>query len=121
MKRRKRLRADPEKVRDWRTRSRKALPNESAKRRAEREARRAAVDAVLARDGYRCVARDLVPEVTCWGPLDADERASRGVAPGGHLDVDNVQVLCRGHHEWRHANPTEARARGLRVESWERA
>lgn len=75
--------------------------------------------AALERSGGRCEAALIVPEVRCAGPLDADERKSRGVNPGGHLDPDNVQILCRAHHEWRTRNPAEASARGLRVRSWE--
>lgn len=69
------------------------------------------------RAGGRCEARDLVPEVRCWGPLDVDELEARGVHPGAHLDPDLCQLLCRGHHDWRHANPAEAEARGLRRRS----
>jgi hypothetical protein len=60
-----------------------------------------------------------VPEIGCWGPLDTDERKSRGVNPGGHLDDSNTQALCRAHHTWRTDNPAEAHARGLRVKAWE--
>lgn len=92
----------------------KQLRPMSDKRYNEWEERQAVKRAVVMRDGYRCRAEHLVPEVQCWGQIDYDEMASRGVYPGGHLDPDNVQQLCRGHHEWKHANPAEALARGLR-------
>lgn len=69
--------------------------------------------------GGRCEARLVVPEVTCWGPLDVDEVIPRGVRPGSHLEPEHVQVLCRAHHDWTHAHPQEAAARGLRKWSWE--
>jgi hypothetical protein len=95
------------------------LRQQSVKRQSERERRQAVVEATLRRAGYRCEAEVVVPEVACGGPLDVDEKAARGVHPGAHLDLSLTQVLCRRHHEWRHANPAEAHARGLRLHSWE--
>lgn len=89
----------------------------SAKRVAEEQARAEVRRLVRQRAGGRCEARDLVPEVRCWGPLDVDELEARGVHPGSHLDPDLCQLLCRGHHDWRHAHPTEALERGLRRRS----
>lgn len=100
--------------------ARSSLPkNESARRKAERSDRTAVRDATIRRAGGRCQAEQIVPEIVCWGPLDVDEIIGRGVNPGGHLDLSNTQALCRGHHGWKHENPTEARKRGLRRESWE--
>lgn len=122
------LRADPEKTRAWQDRSRrraaerqrekprKPLPVESEKRKRERPTRAKVAAAAKARG---CAGRELVPEVACWGPLDADEIVSRGRRPGGHLDPDNVWGLCRGHHEWKGLHPDEAHARGLWPHSWE--
>lgn len=93
------------------------LPARSAKRAAEERDRAEVRRVVRQRAGGRCEARDLVPEVRCWGPLDVDELEARGVHPGAHLDPDLCQLLCRGHHDWRHANPAEAEARGLRRRS----
>ena len=93
------------------------LNQQSEKRRAEERDRAEVRRVVRARAGGRCEARDLVPEVRCWGPLDVDEVEARGVHPGAHLDPDLCQLLCRGHHDWRHANPAEAEARGLRRRS----
>lgn len=91
----------------------------SAKARAQRRDRARVRAEALERAGWRCEAADLVPEVRCAsrpgrGPLEVDERAARGVRPGSHLDPDLVQVLCPAHHDWRHAHPLEAEARGLR-------
>jgi hypothetical protein len=87
----------------------------SDKRRGETDARQAAVEKAMRRSGGECVGKAIVPEVPCWGPMDVP----RGVRPGGHLDGDNVQMLCRAHHDWKHAHPAEAHARGLRGWSWE--
>jgi hypothetical protein len=86
----------------------------SAKRDAERAERAQVRAEALWRAAYRCQAAELVPQVACRGPLDVDESASRGVAAGSHLDVELTQVLCRAHHDWRHAHPAEALALGLR-------
>jgi len=85
----------------------------SPKRQAEKDERRAVIDATHARSGGRCEARELVPEVECGGPLDCDELAPRSLYPGGHLDLTNTQSLCRRHHDWKETHPTEATARGL--------
>lgn len=109
---------DPESVRAWQRRSRRPLPSVSRRRREERAERAEVVAEVLARAGHRCEANLVVPEVICDGPLDVDEVIPRGVHPGGHLEPENCQALCRAHHEWKHANPAEAEARGLRRWSW---
>lgn len=118
--RKKPLRSDPAKTREWQQRSRKPIPRESTRRRSERPTRRKVVAQALARDGG-CVARDLVPWITCWGPLDPDERCPRSVYPGGELDIDNVQMLCRRHHDWKTEHRIEAEAIGLYQSSWDRA
>jgi hypothetical protein len=97
----------------------KALAPESTRRRAERSDRTDVRESTLAAAGHRCQAIDLVPEIACWGPLDVDEITPRGVRPGAHLEHDQTQVLCRGHHDWKGLHPDEAHARGLRRWSWE--
>jgi hypothetical protein len=101
------------------TKPRPQVKRESEKRKAERPARDAVREEALRRAGYRCQLQDVVPEVKCWHPpgepLDCDEIAQRGVAPGGHLDVDNVQVACRAHHDWKGTNRIEAEKRGVRM------
>lgn len=85
----------------------------SDKRLAERPTRDAIRAAALARD-HGCVAAGVVAEVACGGRLDCDEWDLRSALPGGHLDLDNVQTLCRNHHAWKHTHPIEAAAYGLR-------
>lgn len=80
--------------------------------------RQAVVRQVWARDKH-CVARDLVPTVPCTGELEVDEICPRSACPGGHLNPDNCQLLCRGHHRWKHLNPRRAAALGLRRWSWQ--
>ena len=95
------------------------LARQSTRRQAEAPARRAIRDDTLAAAGHRCSAAALVPEIRCAGPLDVDEITPRGVRPGAHLDRAQTQALCREHHDWKHAHPIEAQARGLRRWSWE--
>ena len=84
----------------------------SEKRRATLGLRKRVREEVLERDAYKCVAKHLVPEVECWGPLDVDEIMPRGRG-GDWLDVDNCQTLCRMHHDWKHLHPAEATTLGL--------
>jgi len=57
-----------------------------------------------------------VRHVACWHPpgepLDLDEIVPRGRG-GSATDPENVQVLCRAHHDWKHAHPEEAERLGL--------
>lgn len=98
----------------------KRLPFESKKRAAERAERNEIIRLTHERSGWKCEARDLVPEVECGGRLDCDERVGRGVYPGAHLDLDVTMSTCRRHHDWIGANPKKANERGLHLKSWER-
>ncbi len=84
----------------------------SNKRKAELGVRKRVREEVQERDAYKCVAKHLVPEVECWGPLDVDEICPRGRG-GDWLDPDNCQVLCRAHHDWKHLHPADATSLGL--------
>lgn len=84
----------------------------SDKRRKELNKRTQVREEVLERDGYTCTAKEILPEIACWGPLDVDEIIGRGRG-GDWLDVDNCQVLCRAHHMWKHDNPARALELGL--------
>lgn len=108
--------------RAWNSTLRKGKPlaRVSPKRKAEEGERASVKVAALIRAGNRCQGVEAVPEVTCWGPLDADEVVPRGVYPKGHLDLENVQILCRAHHIWKTDNDAEAEKRGLRKWSWNR-
>jgi len=86
----------------------------SDKRRNERDARITVIEQVIHRDGNRCWAEHLMPQIACGGPLDPDEYDQRGVRPGGHLDPTNVQMLCRFHHDWKTEHAVEAARLGLR-------
>lgn len=91
----------------------------SQKRIDEADARWEVRQATLQRAGFRCEAPDLAFGVPHGGPLDVDERISRGVRPGAHLDVTITQVLCRMHHSAKALYPDEARRLGLTFRSWE--
>lgn len=90
---------------------RTALAPMSKRTKATQALRRAVVAAVHERD-RGCVARSLVPDVRCWGPMDADEILPRGRG-GSPIDPANVQSLCRAHHDWKHLNPRRALELGL--------
>lgn len=65
-------------------------------------------DAVLARDGHQC---QLSRRDRCDGRLAAHHVVFKGRDPSRRLSVDNGATLCRKHHEWVHANSSEARDR----------
>lgn len=109
------LQVEPGKVRDWERRSRKALPAQSEKRKAEKPRRDEVRRIVFERDGG-CQARGILPG-RCWRVMDAHEVQSRGRRPGGHLDPENVITLCRGHHEWVTNHSEEAEALGFLLPS----
>lgn len=50
--------------------------------------------------------------------VDQDERLTRGRG-GSAVDPDNIVLLCRWHHDWKHGHPLEARAMGLMPNSWD--
>lgn len=134
LERKKALTVDPAKVKAFADRGRRPLPGdpekrrafvnqrselaaESPKRKAERPERERVRKETRERVAHRCAGAELWPEVECWGSIDVDEKVSRGVRPGAHLDDRLTQALCRGHHEARHRHPAEARRRGLRWRS----
>ena len=119
LQRRTPLRADPAKTKAWQDRSRKALPAESDKRKAERPERARVRAAATARDGG-CVGMRLHIDHDCGGPLDAHEVIPRSAWPKGHLVLDNVVMVCRGLHRMIDADPTLAAKWGLHGYSWER-
>jgi len=95
------------------------LAPKSDKRQAEDPERERLRRLVWARDLGQCQARHLVPGVRCWGPMDVDAICPEGVRPGAHLVLENLHLLCRAHHDWKHANARLAVAVGLRRWSWE--
>lgn len=100
---------------------RKALPAMSAKKQLRIAARQVVVELVSRRDHHRCQARHLVTNVSCGGHLDPHEIIPRSAWQLGYLEVDNVVMVCRRHHEWIDNHPDEAFALGLHGYSWQRA
>lgn len=92
---------------------RKPLRRQSAKARSKNAARAKVRERTFDRAGGRCEARDLVPHVECWGPLDTDEKVRRSRRTDAALDVENTQLLCRAHHDWKETHRVEAATLGL--------
>lgn len=79
----------------------------SAKRAAQQRQRRAMLQATL-HGPVRC----QWPGGCVHEAVDPDERLPRS-AGGDPVDRDNVQLLCREHHDWKHAHPLQAAAMGV--------
>ena len=114
LERRTPLRADPEKVRAWQNRSRKALPRVGRRGRAHRERMDDLRPAVHAAAGFRCEAR--IEGVCLGASTEAHHVWPSG--RGGPDTMENLIAVCGsferpGCHQWIHAHPAEARARGL--------
>lgn len=89
-------------------RSGRIRPKPSARRDAQREALDAAREVVFGRSRYRC---------ECCGGVarDFSHRRTRAV-PGEHQNCPcSALAACRADHEWMHAHPEAARARGWHV------
>lgn len=100
--------------------SRRGIRRESDKHKLEKELRREVVRAAERRDGNRCQARNLVTEVKCEWPLDPHEIIPRSAWRAGYLELDNVVMVCRAHHDWIDDNPESAHVLGLHGYSYER-
>lgn len=98
----------------------KRIAARSEKTLAKLPERARVIDAAWDRDGGRCRARDLVPQIVCGGRLDPHERIPRSCWPGGELVLDNVMLICRRHHEWVDVHPSDAHVLGLHGYSHER-
>lgn len=98
---------------------RSPLAQQSSKRKAETTTRTNLRKEVLERDGYTCQAKHIQEGPECWGPLEVDEIVSRARRPGGHLDPENCQVLCRGHNRYKEDDPEWALRHGLARNSWD--
>jgi hypothetical protein len=66
---------------------------------------------VLARDGHRCQAVTVFPDVHCQGRLTAHHKRLR--SQGGGHDPDNLVTVCNNHHLYIHLHPEEAAAHGF--------
>lgn len=74
-----------------------SLPQQSPKRIAEKTLRDKVVERAMKRD-ERCQGPAGGLPGKCGGPLDPHEIVARSQKPGGHLEIDNVIMLCRLHH-----------------------
>lgn len=92
---------------------------ESGRRFSNRELRARLVEQVKDRDGHRCRAERIVPQVRCEGPLDVHEIIPRSAWRDGYLVAKNCLTVCRKHHDWIGDNPTEAHRLGLHGFSWQ--
>lgn len=107
------------------------MRRQSRKRVREAPTRRRTLAVVRQRDGDGCYALRMLSEVsldrirregvplTCWGDLDGHEVIQRSVRPGGHLEPDNIRLVCRRHHEWLERDAGLAHELGLLKWSWE--
>lgn len=118
VERRKPLRVNPDTQRAWqdrsraraieraRTTTRTPLRTKSTRqRRIDRYRTDVCRPAVVARDGERCFARALVPEVPCgtrYGRhgLELHEIRARSLWRGGAVVPANQRLLCPAHHDW---------------------
>lgn len=106
MKRSGRLRSDPAKTRAWQDRSRKRLPQQSDRRKAEQPERDATRQEVLRRAGWQCQYRDLVPWVRCATrpgrrDLEVDELRGGAQRSTEYLDPEQCRATCPAHHDYK--------------------
>lgn len=97
----------------------KPLRQVSKKRRRDLKTRAKVRAVVLERD-QDCVARLLVPQVTCGGRGEVHEPIPRSAWKDAWLLPEACVTVCSRHHEWIGANPDAAHALGLHGYSWER-
>lgn len=80
-------------------------------------ARQAAFD----RDGHRCQAERLWPEIACAGIVEPHHLVPRGAWTAGLAVLANLKCLCSAHHyAVHHISPKRARELGLLLSSWQR-
>lgn len=111
MKRSGRLQSDPEKLREWRRRS-KGLRARSSKKAAQQRRYRS-----LVADVPRCEAG---PGLAAVGVLVCNGRNQhahhrRRQGRGGADTRENVVAICNPCHTWVHDHPAQARQLGLLV------
>lgn len=88
----------------------------SDKKQRKDEVRREVLEQLVAERGDLCQARVL--SVCQTFASDGHEILSRGRG-GDPADPDNVLLVCRKCHDWIHAHPREALAKGLLKNSWD--
>lgn len=99
-------------------RKRARLAPVSARTAAARDAR-AVVREVVHRRDRGCRGPAAGAPGPCGGRLDVDEVVLRSGYSRAQYRVDLCQLLCRLHHDWKHAHPQEAARLGLRCWSWD--
>lgn len=114
---RSRLKSDPEKTREWQRRSRRKLPQQSAKRKAQNAVRRDVTEQVFERDGYVCRLASKPETGPCFGPLTPHHLKKKSA--GGADSLANQVTLCAQHNSWVEDWPVKARELGMVVRSWE--
>lgn len=97
----------PEATREFRG----SFPKEGAKPKKDTRLNAALRERVLRRDGNRCVAKALIPEISCLGTLQVHHVWRR--SQGGPDEEDNLKSVCASHHEWIHRNVQKAKALDL--------
>lgn len=87
----------------------------SAQRKAENADEWPALKALVwARDGGRCRAAEVWPEVECGGRVDVHHREPTGLGYPRLCPVELLVCCCRNHHDQIHqVDPIGARVRGL--------
>jgi hypothetical protein len=88
----------------------------ATRERVQRDEMRAEV---LAETGLVCVAKALMPEVYCWGPIEVHETIDRSVRPSVHLDSAFGVPLCHAHNMACNDDATRARECGLSFYSYQ--
>jgi hypothetical protein len=69
---------------------------------------------VKRRDG-RCLFKGLVPDVPCWGPLEAAHIWTKGSHPAVRFEPDAIVSACHQHHAWGGAHDTAWRTLCRRI------
>jgi hypothetical protein len=61
---------------------------------------------IVKRRDRSCRLKDQVPDVPCWGPLDAAHFWTKRSRPAARFNPEAILAACRQHHQWGHANET---------------
>ena len=108
------MRRDIDKSRVWQQRSRKPIPQVSARKLASRGDRAAVRAVVLLRANYQCEYASVIPEVPCrfyaWagrGRLEVDELRGGSRRSTEELDAASCVATCPAHHDFKTNNKRE--------------
>lgn len=100
--------------------SRRSAPKRRGYTPDQSERRRAALRAVVERDGSdRCWIRDHRIDVgePCFGPSHGHEIIGRYSWANGIFESDNIVFLCNHHNEWVERETVRATELGLRAQA----